>query len=348
MIDTEKDKKEFRILSIDGGGIKGLYSSTILEHFEQKFNCLLSDHFDLLCGTSTGGLIALAASLKIPMAEVSKFYQEEGPKIFPKQSVLWLPRIFGKRVSLGDIKQVLYKGKFSDEPLRRALENIFGDHKIADSHNYLCIPSYTITEARPWVFKKDHHELDRDDKAYYVDVALATSAAPTFFPLAEIPYYDHKQFIDGGVWANNPTLSGLIEALRFFVGTGKDFDSIKILSISSLSVAAGKPPGLTRQRSFWNWKKDLFETSMTGQSIFSEYFMNEIKNISEVDIDYLRIPTADIAREQEDHVQLDVATPNALRLIRGKGNDMGEIYKKKPEIAAFFAKQKLSNFNKHG
>lgn len=347
-MDTEKDKKEFKILAIDGGGIKGLYSSTILEHLEEKFDCLLSEYFDLLCGTSTGGLIALAASLKIPMTRISEFYQEEGPKIFPKQKTLWLPHIFRKRITIGDIKQVLYRGKFSDEPLRKALESVFGNHKIGDSNNYLCIPSYTITEAQPWVFKKDHHELSRDDKAYYVDVALATSAAPTFFPLAEIPYYDYKQFIDGGVWANNPTLTGLIEALRFFVGIGKEFDSIKILSVSSLSVAGGKPTGLKRQRSFWNWKKDLFETSMTGQSIFSEYFMNQIQKISEVDIDYIRIPTADIAREQEDHVQLDVATPNALRLIRGKGNDMGEIYKKKPEIAAFFTKHKLSKINNHG
>lgn len=341
-MNTEKVRKEFKILAIDGGGIKGLYSSTILEHFEEKFNCLLSDYFDLLCGTSTGGLIALAASLKIPMTTISKFYEEEGPKIFPKQRVLWLPQIFGKKLTLGDLRQVLYRGKFSDEPLKKALGSVFGNHKIGDSNNYLCIPSYTVTEARPWVFKKDHHELDRDDKAYYVDVALATSAAPTFFPLAEIQYYDYKQFIDGGVWANNPTLTGLIEALRFFVGIGKEFDSIKILSISSLSVAEGKPTGLRRERSFWDWKKDLFETSMTGQSIFSEYFMNEIKKISEVDIDYLRIPTADIAKEQVNTVQLDVATPNALRLIRGKGNDMGEIYKKKPEIAAFFSKQKLS------
>jgi len=89
-MEAEKNRKEFKILAIDGGGIKGLYSSTILEHFEEKFNCLLSDYFDLLCGTSTGGLIALAASLKIPMINVSKFYQEEGPKIFPKQRIFWL------------------------------------------------------------------------------------------------------------------------------------------------------------------------------------------------------------------------------------------------------------------
>jgi len=347
-MEEEKNKKEFKILAIDGGGIKGLYSSTILEHFEQKFNCLLSDYFDLLCGTSTGGLIALAASLKIPMTKVSEFYQEEGPKIFPKQRILWLPRIIGKKITTGDLRQVIYRGKFSDEPLRKALENIFGNHKIAESNNYLCIPSYTITEARPWVFKKDHHELDRDDKAFYVDVALATSAAPTFFPVAEIPYYDHKQFIDGGVWANNPTLSGLIEALKYFVGTGKEFDSIKILSLSSLSLTGGKPTGLKRHRSFWNWKKELFETSMAGQSIFSEYFMDQIQKIAEVNIDYFRIPTADIAREQEDHIQLDVATPYALRLIRGKGNDMGELYKKKSEIAAFFSKQKLSKINTYG
>jgi uncharacterized protein len=347
-MEPEKGKREFKILSIDGGGIKGLYSSTILEHFEGKFNCLLSDYFDLLCGTSTGGLIALAASLKIPMAKVSEFYQQEGPKIFPKQKAFWLPQVFGKKITLGDIKQVFWGGKFSDEPLRKALEEIFGERKIGESNNYLCIPTYTVTEARAWVFKKDHHDLDRDDKARYVDVALATSAAPTFLPLAEIPYYDHKQFIDGGVWANNPTLTGLIEALKFFVGAGKEFDSIKILSISSLSVAGGKPPGLKRRRSFWNWKKDLFETSMTGQSQFSEYFMNQIKEISEVHIDYFRIPTADIAREQEDHVQLDVATPNALNLIKGKGNDMAEKYKKMPEITAFFERKKLSNINHHG
>lgn len=343
-MEEKQGKKEFKILAIDGGGIKGLYSSTILEHLEQKFDCVLSDYFDLLCGTSTGGIIALAASLKIPMSEVSKFYIDEGPKIFPeyKKNRL-LSALFFRKINMGDYKQILNGGKFSDVPLRSALQRVFENRTIAESNNYLCIPSYTITEARPWVFKKNHHDLDRDNIALYVDVALATSAAPTFFPLAEISYYNHKQYIDGGVWANNPTLTGLIEALHYFVGKDKEFDSIRILSVSSLSVTGGKPTGLKRERSFLDWRKDLFETSMTGQSIFSEYFMDQIKNISEVDIEYFRIPTADIAREQEDHIQLDVATPNALRLIKGKGDDMGVLYKKKPEIALFFKNKKISN-----
>lgn len=337
------EDKEFKILSIDGGGIKGLYSARILQQFEEKFNCCISDYFDLLCGTSTGGLIALAASLKIPMQQVCEFYELEGPNIFPehKKYRFW-SWCFGKKLTEGDYKQILNGGKFSDVPLKNALNKVFGEHKIGESNNYLCIPTYTITEAKTWVFKKDFGDLDRDDKAFYTDVALATSAAPTFFPMAEIPYYDGKQFIDGGVWANNPTLMGLIEALRFFVGKNKPFDSARILSISSLSITGGKPTGLKRERSFYDWKNDLFETSMTGQSLFSHYFMEQIHNLSEIPIHYFRIPSADISREQEDHIKLDVATPNALKLINGKANDMGTIYKKKAEIAAFFKYKKLS------
>lgn len=75
-------KKTFKILCIDGGGIKGLYSAQVLAKFEECFNTKLSDHFDLICGTSTGGIIALAVSAKILMSEVVRFYEEYGPKIF--------------------------------------------------------------------------------------------------------------------------------------------------------------------------------------------------------------------------------------------------------------------------
>jgi patatin-like phospholipase/acyl hydrolase len=80
------EDKTFKILAIDGGGIKGLYSSTILEHLEKKYKGNISDYFDMLCGTSTGGLIALALSLKIPTKEISDIYLKNGNKIFPKKS----------------------------------------------------------------------------------------------------------------------------------------------------------------------------------------------------------------------------------------------------------------------
>ncbi|MCT1531328.1 patatin-like phospholipase family protein [Sphingobacterium daejeonense] len=337
--DKNKEEKVFKILTIDGGGIKGLYSAQILKHFEEKFECRISDYFDMLCGTSTGGLIALALSLKIPAAEICNFYDNEGPKIFTNFRKI---KFGGKKYSSGTVKQVCRGGKFRDTQLKKSLTGIFGDKRIADSNNLLCIPSYNITEARPFVFKFDHKEgyLNRDNKALYVDVALATSAAPTYFPMAEISYYDNKQFIDGGVWGNNPTLVGYLEALQYFVGQGKEFQKLKILSVSSLSLTGGKPTGLKRNRSFIDWKDDLFETSFSGQSFFTDFFMRKMTELQDLDVDYVRIPSSEISSSQEELVQLDVATKPALDLIRGKGNDMGDIYRKKPEIADFFKQEK--------
>jgi len=284
----------------------------------------------MLCGTSTGGLIALALSLGIPAKTISDFYMRKGKRIFPHIPLL------------SSVKQVTWGGKFSDRNLRKSLTEVFGENKIGDSKNLLCIPSYTYTDARPWVFKFDHKEgdLDRDNKAKYVDVALATSAAPTFFPLCEIEYYDKKQFIDGGVWANNPTLAGLIEALRYFVGKGKEYHDIKLLSVSSLTLSGGKPIGLCRRRSFVKWRSDLFDVFNTGQSHFTNYFMESIKELNDVKIDYFRIPSAIISSDQERLVKMDKATSKALNFIRGKGNDQGEIYKKYPKVKDFFNTKK--------
>jgi hypothetical protein len=328
---SKKTCKKFKILSIDGGGIKGLYSSTILEHLESKFGGHCSDYFDLLCGTSTGGLIALGLSLRMPATEISKIYVEHGKIIFPRRS--WLG---------GMIRQTFWSGKFSDDPLKKVLNNVFGEQTISESNNLLCVPSYSFTDARPWIFKFDHKEgkLDRDNKAKYIDVALATSAAPTYFPLAEIGYYDYKQFVDGGVWANNPSLIGLIEALTYFVGDSREYDSIQILSVSSLNNTSGKPIGLNRKRSFVHWRNDLFETSMIGQSNFTHYFLSRLHELTGIPIEYVRIPSEAISAEQQDLVKLDVATREAIHLIRGKGNDRGTIASKDPEIEKFFQSNK--------
>lgn len=330
----DPDKKNFKILSIDGGGIKGLYSAKVLQHLEEKFG-VLSDYFDMICGTSTGGLIALGLSLKIPAKDLVKFYEEKGPSIFPERRKYFWLKIY-------DIaRQSAFFGKFSDCALKAALEEVFGDRLIGESNNLLCIPSYLITEAKPRVFKKDYGELDCDDKTRYVDVALATSAAPTFFPIADIEIYDNYQFIDGGVWANNPTLVGYVEAMTNIIGD--EYGSLDILSVSSLNLTGGKPVGMRRMRSFIGWKDDLFETAINGQAKFTEHFMKHINKISKVPVNYLRIPSIGIGSKQESFVQLDVASKRAIKLILSKGNAQGTIYKKMPEVAAFFKKMKTYN-----
>jgi hypothetical protein len=323
--------KSFKILSIDGGGIKGLYSIRVIQHLEEKYGCHISDYFDMICGTSTGGLIALALSLKIPAKTICAFYESEGRNIFPYRT----------RAG-GFIRQVLWFGKYSDAPLKKALVKIFSDKKMGDVQNLICIPSYSITEGKPRVFKYDHREgeLNMDNRALCVDVALATSAAPTYFPLCEIPYYNSSQFIDGGVWANNPTMVGLIEALKYFVGNEKAYESLDVLSISSLTYSKGKPIGRRRRRSFIGWRDDLFETSITAQSFFADHFMQHMTKFNNVKVNYLRIPSEEISSEQKHLVQLDTASKKAIEFIKGRGDLRGTLVIKDPEVQYFFQNQK--------
>lgn len=338
-----KKDRPFKILSIDGGGIKGLYSASVLANFEDEFKSLTSDHFDLICGTSTGGLIALALSQKIPAIDICNFYKEHGGKIFPNRSrwFKWLEyfetKVFKGKYFFG---QTFWHGKYESNYLKKVLIELFQEKTIGDSNNLLCIPSYCVTEARPYIFKYDHSNLRRDNKTAYVDVALATSAAPTYFPVHTISNHDNKQFVDGGVWANNPTLIGLIEALKYFVGEGKEYDSIQILSISSLSPSNGKPTGWRSNRSFIGWRSDLFDLPMNGQSEFTEYFMRTISELNHVPVEYLRVPSAIVSKEQLPLVDLDNASSNALDLLSGKGNDVGLEFRQHEKVKSFYSTQK--------
>src|ERR1041385_3569579 len=112
----------FKVLAIDGGGMRGLYSAKLLEVFEARFKTRIVDHFDLICGTSTGGLIALALGMRFPASTISEFYKKYGGHIFPPSFQLW------RRT-----KQIVGHGKYSNEILRSVLERFFGDTCIGDS-----------------------------------------------------------------------------------------------------------------------------------------------------------------------------------------------------------------------
>ncbi len=112
--------KTFKILSIDGGGIKGLYSARVLQKIEQKYNCHLADYFDMICGTSTGGLIALALSLKKKTKDIADFYAANGSEIFPYTSKL--SRLYAL------FKQTIWGGKYSDKVLKQKLKGVFRNY----------------------------------------------------------------------------------------------------------------------------------------------------------------------------------------------------------------------------
>ena len=162
---------------------------------------------------------------------------------------------------------------------------------MADSECLLCIPTYDFTQGTYEIFKYDHKEgnLSRDNKLPMVDVALATSAAPTFFPLAQVERANNTQYVDGGVWANNPSLVGLTEALWHFVGPGKAYDGVNLLSVASLNFGSGKAPLLSRHRSFREWAADLFDLSLIGQSEFTDVFLGLMQTLQLVPLTYTRI-----------------------------------------------------------
>jgi patatin-like phospholipase/acyl hydrolase len=324
----EKRKKTFKILSIDGGGIKGLYSSTILQVLEERYKCKTNECFDMLCGTSTGGLIALALSAGKTAKEISDMYIYHGESIFPQK---W------NRL----LKQIISGGKYSNKFLKNHLNSFFGDKTLNDSENLLCIPAFNYTESATCVFKFDHKEgtLARDKAIKYVDVALATSAAPTYFPICEIEALN-KQYIDGGVWANNPALVGVIEALCYFVGKDKEYDGIQVLSISSIDIHTGKSLEKNINKGAIQWGLDILNPFIKGQSQFPHRSLELLTKHSDLNIEYKRIESPPISKEQEKSIGMDSVSKKSIKLMQGLGKSMADNCFRDDNIKIFFTTQK--------
>ena len=219
---------EYRVLSLDGGGIKGVFAAAILADFEEALGAPLASHFDLVAGTSTGGIIALGLGLGVPASEILRFYEQHGPEIFKAGRGL-----FGR----------LSSAKYDVESLRRALVEVFADRRLGEANTRLIIPSTNLETGEVHVFKTAHHQrFTHDHKCKVVDVALATAAAPTFFPLHRL--LAGMPLIDGGLWANNPMGPAAVEALGVL-----DWPrgSVKLLSIScpdsAPTIRSPKAPG---------------------------------------------------------------------------------------------------------
>ena len=333
-------KKCFKILCIDGGGIKGVFSASILAKYEELFGVRMTDYFDLIAGTSTGGIIALGASLGIPMANIVQFYENHGPIIFDqkRQPSTCVGRCM-RKLRLG-IKQAACKSKYDSNNLEITLRCVFEEHTLKDSNNLLCIPAYNITAARNRIFKKDYGKYNTDNNLSYVDVALATAAAPTYFPIKEI---DNVQYIDGGLWALNPTLTALTEFVRNFYKQEPpyDYDSVSILSISSCETNI-QDFAPKKNRSFREWKDTLFDIYTDGQNQSVNFFVQHIQPHLSFEMKIVRVKNESLSPQVAQYIDMDNASSDSISIMKGLGNDTAIKYKE--EVADFFKTKKTFNF----
>jgi uncharacterized protein len=216
----------FRILSFDGGGIRGLLSTLLLQRLiDDSAMSELLDSVDMFAGTSTGGLIALGLASEIPLNEIKNLYLEDGPNIFSEN-------FFDQIRDVGN----LLGPQYSNRQLRRSLLDIFGDKKLGDLKRRVMVPAFELDnlkdmrpgESRRWKAKIFHNLPNREaDKDRLLrDVALYTCSAPTYFPVAD-------GFIDGAVFANNPSLCAIAQALDKRWRSHPRLSDIRLLSIGS-------------------------------------------------------------------------------------------------------------------
>ena len=183
----------FHILSVSGGGFFGLYSVSVLTAFEKEAGRPLARNFDLLAGTSVGGIIALGLAAEVPAAEIKSAFERNGTTIFsgrPAPTTWW--------GTARDLTRFVAKPKYQADALRSTIADLVGSEtRIGDLKHPVMVPAVNLTKGRPQVFKTPHHAAFRTDLHLKVmDVALATSAAPTYFPVAEV---GDALYADGGL-----------------------------------------------------------------------------------------------------------------------------------------------------
>lgn len=262
----------YRILAMDGGGIRGILTAVLLERLEEAHPGFLAQ-IDLFAGTSTGGLLALGLAAGIPPGEAVRLYEDWGPRIFARP-------FWRQALTLGG----LIGAKYPIEPLKEALSYQFGARTLADLPRKVLVTTFDLDNEAPgpypprtWKAKFFHNYpgSDSDGAELMVDVGVRTSAAPTYFPV-------YQGYIDGGVVASNPSVAALAQALHPSTG-GRELPDLVLLSLGT----GHNPKHIAGQGLNWGlvqWAPRLVDLMLEGESGLADYQSRQI-----LDERYLRL-----------------------------------------------------------
>ncbi len=290
----------FKILSLDGGGVRGYLSAKILSNLEDYLNIHtkeerpIGQRFDFIAGTSTGGIIALALAIGKTAKEIEELYYQ------------YIPKIFGeKRNSLLAVTAPKYKSSM----LELMVAEVFGDYSLENVKTHVLITSVNLDNAQPRFYKSNYLTRNAERLPEKLkDIAMATSAAPTYFKAKAGLKHSHN-LIDGGICANNPSLSAVIDALVF-----EENNSLNTIPPNNLndiilvSVGTGgrsEMPYDSKKLAnggWYNWARPVIEVLMESQSQMA-HFQTELLLTKDR---YLRInPALPFAMKLDDIEKLD-------------------------------------------
>ena len=216
-----------RILCIDGGGILGTFPAAFLAGLEQHLQGRpIGSYFDLIAGTSTGGIIAIGLAMGMPASSLLNLYEESGPEIFRQGHGPIADFVF-RKLRLG---RWLVMNKYDTAPLQAVLNEALKHKRLGDAKTRLLIPAWNPVARSVYIYKTAHHaRLCNDYKSLAVDAALATAAAPTYFRHHVSQH--GVGLTDGGTWANNPTALAVVEAITML---GWPRELLHVLSLGCL------------------------------------------------------------------------------------------------------------------
>lgn len=272
------EAKRFRILSIEGGGILGAFAAGALAEMERATGRRVVDHFDLVAGTSTGGIIAIGLAMGLGAQEIRDFYVRRGREIFPETGLIggWLANL-----------RHLVRAKHATDALERLLTEILSasdgtPYRLGDARTRLIVPAYDGLSGRIYVFKTAHHRrLTQDVMLPAAKVALATAAAPTYFKAMRLEECG-ASYVDGGVWANCPALAAVVEATAFL---GRPLDSLDVLNVGTttepFNAMAKVGSGII------GWNRGLINLFMAAQGEMSRAMTGLLTGGSLTNVNYV-------------------------------------------------------------
>jgi patatin-like phospholipase/acyl hydrolase len=323
--------KKVAILSIDGGGIRGILPATVLVYLEGlvqnltgKPDLKIGDVFDLIAGTSTGGILSCIylapgqnKKAKYSAQEALDLYMSHGQEIFH--------RTLGQEIETGG---GFVGAKYSHEYLYELLTKYFGDLKLADLLKPSLITSYEMTARRAVFFTSADAPQDPDSNFFVRDVARATSGAPTYFAPAGIQSMDDRAWslLDGGVFANNPALCAYAEALK--IDFAKQFPNCNkskpagardmlIISLGTGSVKKSYHIADFAHAGALKWLEPIIDVLMSGNSETVDYQLKSIYSTLQAadQTDYYRLEPTLVRAVSE----MDLATPDNIANLHSDG-----------------------------